>query len=90
MARKWIDGRTVKEDTGGRWTHSVVSWVFHTIEVSDEEPDATSPCTPWCDKGGADSAESDQVGRGVSDGGRVKGSTGSALVLPVRDRKSVV
>ena len=88
MARKWIDGRTVKEDTGGRVSRSAVPRVFRTIEVSDEGPGAISSCTWRGGREGTDSAELDQVrkGPGVSDGGRVKGSTGSAVVLPVRVR----
>jgi len=36
MVRKWMDGRTVKEDATGRETQFIVPWIFCTIEISDE------------------------------------------------------
>ena len=45
IARKWMDGRTVKEDTVGRGTSSVVPWVSCGTDTSDEVSNSISSCT---------------------------------------------
>ena len=80
-----MDGRTVKEDTAGCGTHSVVAWMSCTAETSDEGSSNVSLCTrddgtkgrSYGARGGggkeeAGSLEFDQVMRGVPKDGCVR------------------